>query len=67
MSMEAGAAQPQPQRVPVDEGGRPLGEERVSEDEPQQVPVGQLAPGEVQARVELEALGLVLVDRDAQP
>ena len=32
-----------------------------------QVPVGQRPPGQVQARVELEALGLVLVDRDAQP
>ena len=36
-------------------------------DQPKQVPVGQPPPRQVQAGVQLEALGLALVDRDPQP
>ena len=52
----AGAAPPQPQRVPVDERDRLLGDERVADEHPQEGAVGQGPAHEVQARVEEQAL-----------
>ena len=38
---ERGAAQPQAQRVPVDQGDRPVGQQRVADEHPQQRAVGR--------------------------
>ena len=66
MTVEWHAAQPQPQRMPVDEGDRLVAHRRVADEDPQQVAIGQRSAPQHEARAQQRPAVRSFVDADAQ-
>ena len=67
MAVEPSAAEPQAESVPVDHQRGLVGDERLPENHPNEVSVRQRAPNQIQARMQDEAVRLLVVDGDPQP